>query len=61
MKKKVLIIYYSQCGQTKKAIDEFACGLAASCEITHLEISPKEPFDFPWKITNFFQGISSLY
>jgi hypothetical protein len=56
MKRKVLIIYYSQCGQTKKAIDGLSAELAKSYEITNIEISPKHPYEFPWKITNFFRA-----
>lgn len=56
MKRKVLIIYYSQCGQTKKALDKFSTELEKTYEITNLEISPQNPYEFPWKITNFFRA-----
>lgn len=56
MKKKALIIGYSQCGQTKKALEDFSSELEKTHEINNLEISPKIPYDFPWKMTKFFRA-----
>jgi hypothetical protein len=56
MKKKVLIIYYSQCGQTKKALEGLSSELEKSYEITNLEIQPKNEYEFPWKMTKFFRA-----
>lgn len=56
MKRKALLIYYSQCGQTKKALEDFSVELEKSFELKKLEISPKNPYEFPWKITNFFRA-----
>ena len=56
MKRKALLIYYSQCGQTKRALDSFSSELEQTFELTNLEICPKNPYEFPWKMTKFFRA-----
>lgn len=54
--KKVLIISYSQAGQTQRAIEAFAKGLEPHLQCDFKSIQPKETFCFPWKITEFFRA-----
>lgn len=56
MKRKALLIYYSQCGQTKTALEYFSAELEKTFEISELEVRPKTPYEFPWKMTKFFRA-----
>jgi hypothetical protein len=54
--KKALFLYYSQTGQTQRAMDLLAKGFAevADCETAIYTVS--EEFSFPWKMTSFFRA-----
>ena len=53
--KKVLTIYYSQAGQTQRAVESFLRGFGKSVPTDSVAIEPLEKFDFPWSIRNFFR------
>lgn len=54
--KNVLIVYFSQTGQAKLAIDSVMGAFENNANYkTHYSlIKPKTPFPFPWKYTEFF-------
>lgn len=53
--KKALILYYSQAGQTRTALEALAQGMGGdqACDIK--EIQPRVAFPFPWKMAGFFR------
>ncbi|MBC7741323.1 MAG: hypothetical protein H7061_03945 [Bdellovibrionaceae bacterium] len=53
--KKALILYYSQAGQTEKALQYFCRGLKESFECDIKTFETAEVFKFPWKISAFFR------
>ena len=52
---KALIIFYSQAGQTEKAVRRFSAGLSRHLDVETVPIETVEPFRFPWSITRFFR------
>lgn len=54
--KKALIIFYSQAGQTAKAVEEFRKGLQSGYTCDVAEVRSAETFSFPWKMTAFFRA-----
>lgn len=57
MKKKILIIYYSQTGQLKRILASIFSKLdRENVEIEYCAIQPKEPFAFPWSSDDFFNA-----
>lgn len=54
--KNVLIVYYSQTGQAKLAVDSVMRTFEnnANYKTYYSLIKPKVPFPFPWKYTEFF-------
>jgi hypothetical protein len=54
--KKVLIVYYSQAGQTERAVEHLARGLGRAVATDLRRIEPEEPFKFPWSMRNFFRA-----
>ena len=54
--KNILIVYFSQTGQAKLAIDSLMGAFENNANYkTHYSlIKPKTPFPFPWKYTEFF-------
>ncbi len=54
MKPKILIIYYSQTGQTKRIATELFKDSEHLFEIEYEEIRPLKPFPFPWNSYAFF-------
>ncbi len=58
MKKKILIVYYSQSGQLKKIADQFASPFIANHhEVEWLQVKPKNDFPFPWSARIFFNAM----
>lgn len=53
--KKALVIFYSQAGQTDKAVQSFSQGLSSSLKLDFLRIEPEVAYPFPWKMTSFFR------
>jgi hypothetical protein len=53
--KKALFLYYSQAGQTQRAIAALAQGFAthAPCDVVRFET--EETFPFPWRMSAFFR------
>lgn len=56
MKKKVLVIYYTQTGQLSKALKATLAPLAddESVELYYENIQPITPYPYPWTYTQFF-------
>jgi hypothetical protein len=53
--KKVLVISYSQAGQTQRALTTFLRGFEKNVSCDQVVIEPKEKFPFPWKMSHFFR------
>lgn len=58
MKKRVLVIYYSQTGQLKGVLESMLAPLAENDEIVldSVEVEPGETFSFPWSFWRFFDA-----
>ncbi len=53
--KKVLVIYYTQTGQLKSAVEATLAPLKSKgANITYLLIKPKKSYPYPWSYTEFF-------
>ena len=55
-KKHILIVYYSQTGQLRQMVENFAAPLFAAddIEVEMLPVKPTTPFAFPWRFLPFF-------
>jgi len=55
--RRILIIDYSQTGQTRRLRDSVCAPLLANPELTldFLELKPEQPFPFPWPFVKFFE------
>lgn len=56
MKKKALIVYYTQSGQLRELIDSVCTPLKDDYELFYEELKPEPAFPFPWKGMSFFQA-----
>ncbi|MBS1635022.1 MAG: dialkylresorcinol condensing enzyme DarA [Bacteroidetes bacterium] len=58
MKKNILVIYFTQTGQARKALDSVLAPFTNNPDYTvHYElIEPAVPFPHPWKYTEFFDA-----
>jgi hypothetical protein len=54
--KKALIVYYSQAGQTERAVEHLERGLGGALATDKRRLEPEEPFKFPWSMRNFFRA-----
>jgi hypothetical protein len=56
MKKKVLVVWFSQTGQLKRIADSLCAPLAADpdVELTWQRLEPATPYPFPWPFFAFF-------
>lgn len=55
MGKKVLVVYFSQTGQTEQILDQFTKQIIADGnEVEFLNINPVQKYPFPWTIPSFF-------
>lgn len=57
MKKKILVIYYSQSGQLRDILDNIVYDIQHKVDIDFVEIQPVQPFPFPWTATEFFDAM----
>jgi hypothetical protein len=57
MKRKILVIYYSQSGQLRDILDNILYDVQHKVEIDVAEIKPMQPFPFPWKVNSFFDAM----
>lgn len=57
MQKRVLVAYYSQTGQLRRAVESLCAPLAESgeVEIVWQPLQPAQPFPFPWPVFRFFE------
>lgn len=53
--KKALFLYYSQTGQTERAMKTLAKGFAQVAPCATAVYAVDEKFSFPWKMTSFFR------
>ncbi len=56
--KNILVVYFSQTGQAKQAIDSVLKPIQHSekCSVDYLLIKPKKPFPYPWTYSEFFDA-----
>lgn len=56
--KNILVVYFSQTGQAKQAIDSVLKPIQHSekCSVDYLLIKPKKPFPYPWSYSEFFDA-----
>lgn len=58
MNKRILIIYYSQTGQLKQIVNNFAQPFeSAMHEVEYVTIEPEKSFPFPWDNERFFDAM----
>lgn len=57
MKKRILVLYYSQSGQLKDILDKVVHNIKDEADIDFAEIIPEQPFPFPWKAYSFFDAM----
>lgn len=55
--RRILVIDYSQTGQTRRLRDSICAPLLADgqLKVDFLELQPEQPFPFPWPIVRFFE------
>lgn len=56
MKKKALVVYYSQSGQLKNIVDSVCDKMHDGFEFTYEELQADPDFPFPWKGMSFYQA-----
>jgi hypothetical protein len=55
VKKRVLVVSWSQSGQLGRVRDAFVAPFAeAGHDVVRVELTPVTPYPFPWKVTSFF-------
>lgn len=55
MGKRVLVVYYTQTGQTKQILDQFTKKMAEDGhDVEFLNFNPVQKYPFPWSIPTFF-------
>lgn len=58
MGKKILVVYYSQSGQLKQIVENFAAPFSiAGNSVEYMQIKMKKEFPFPWKSKSFFDAM----
>lgn len=54
MKKKILVIYYSQSGQLRDILNSITSDIKDRADIDFVPIEPEVPYSLPWKASKFF-------
>ena len=54
--KKALFLYYSQTGQTERAMQMLSKGFGQMADCETFAYTVSEDFNFPWKMTSFFRA-----
>lgn len=57
MKKRVLVLYYSQSGQLRDILDNILYDVKHKVELHYALIEPVHPFPFPWTSATFFDAM----
>lgn len=57
MKKKILVLYYSQSGQLRDILENIVYDIQHKVDIDYVEILPVTPFPFPWTAPAFFDAM----
>jgi hypothetical protein len=57
MRKKILVLYYTQTGQLRQILDSVLSGITDKVDIYYLPIEPVTPFPFPWTALQFFDAM----
>lgn len=57
MKKRVLVLYYSQSGQLRDILDNILYDIQHKVEVEYALIEPVKPFPFPWTSDTFFDAM----
>ncbi len=56
MKKKILVVYYTQTGQLENILDNFTAPFSdAGMQVEKLRVRPVEEYGFPWSAESFFK------
>lgn len=55
--KKILLITYSQTGQTNQIAESLLSGFDTSCKIDSIQIQPQQDYTFPWNGYDFFNAM----
>lgn len=62
MKKRILILYYTQTGQQRAILESLASPLSAAGHDVHYEnIQPVEAYPFPWSAYQFFNAFPETF
>lgn len=56
MRKKALVVYYTQSGQLKNIVDSVCKPLTDDFDFVYEELMPTPAFPFPWKGMSFYQA-----
>ncbi len=54
---KILVVYFTQTGQLRRIIDHVTAPLQGKAEIVYEELTPVQPFPFPWSKQEFFDAM----
>ncbi len=58
MKKKILLVYYTQSGQLKEIVDRFAFPfISEGVSVEKIRVEMEQEFDFPWTSDSFFDAM----
>jgi hypothetical protein len=57
MRKKILVLYYTQTGQLRQILDSILSGIAGKADVYYAQIEPVAPFPFPWTALQFFDAM----
>jgi hypothetical protein len=62
MKKRILVLYYSQSGQQRSILQSLSAPLIAAGHDVHFEvIQPQEEYPFPWSAYTFFNAFPETF
>lgn len=57
MKRKILVLYYSQSGQLRDILDSMVQDVRDHADVDIVEVEPVQPFPFPWTSEAFFDAM----
>ncbi|MCB0696835.1 MAG: hypothetical protein KDC07_05690 [Chitinophagaceae bacterium] len=57
MKKRILVLYYSQSGQLRDILDNILYDIQHKVEIDVVQVEMENPFPFPWTSATFFDAM----
>jgi flavodoxin len=57
MKKRILVIYYTQTGQLKDILDSITADIKEEAYVDYIRYEPQKAFPFPWTAAQFFDAM----